>query len=291
MELDKRDYRFLAVTGAALFEDNSLLTEYDERHLEYAQTILGQKIGLPDAPPARSTSWTDAGYYIMRDNDGGYAFINCGPVGTNGKGGHSHNDKLALTMQLKAKDIFVDPGIYAYTASEYFRNSYRSVKAHNTLCLAGEEQNHWGVANPWWGMTEETECECLKWETSGSKDFFSGRHHAYERLDCQAVHCRTIEWNKQARQISIIDELSSNGTLPAAECGFMLAPECVITFYSDRTVIINRDNVKLEIAADTGIWKTEPAFYSPEYGAKAYTQRLILKLREGLSSSKIVITY
>lgn len=291
MELDKRDYRFLAVTGAALFEDNTLLTEYDERHLEYAQTLLGQKIVPQTVPPLQSASWPDAGYYIMRDNDRGYAFINCGPVGTNGKGGHSHNDKLALTLQLEAKDIFVDPGIYAYTASEYFRNSYRSVKAHNTLCLAKEEQNRWGVANPWWGVQEETKCECLKWETSASTDVFSGRHRAYERLDCGAVHCRTIEWNKSARLISIVDELSGNGVMPAAVCGFMLAPECVITFYSDRAVTIKRDNVKLEISAEDGIWKTEPAFYSPEYGAKAYTQRLVLKLREGVSHSRIVITY
>ncbi len=290
-EIDKRDYRFLLLIGAAIFEDNSLLVEYNEHHLEYAETLLGTPLKFNDIAKTTSACWPEVGFYIMRDNQDGYAFINCGPVGTNGKGGHAHNDKLALTLQLQGKDIFVDPGIYAYTASEYFRNAYRSVKAHNTLSLAREEQNRWGIANTWWGVLEETKCECVQWESSDTKDIFSGRHYAYERLASNTIHQRTIEWNKLQQNIVITDELKSPNDTPEAECGFMLHPECTTTFYSEKIVKIKRDDLLLTLETTDGKWDYEPAWYSPEYGQKSYIQRLVLKLPENTNNNKISIKY
>ncbi len=292
LELDKRDYRFLPVIGAWLFENESLLTSHDSRHIEYAEIITGQKINFSDTPRIlQSAAYPDAGYFIMRDHEDGYAFINCGPIGTDGKGGHSHNDKLALTLQLKGNDIFVDPGIYTYTASGYFRNLYRSVKAHNTLCLDGREQNTWGIDNPWWGLREESKCECLKWESSKDEDIFAGNHHAYEKLDCAAIHQRTVQWNKKKREIQIVDKLSGKKDIPASECGFILAPECLITRFNGKNIHLQNGTVQLEVSAENGEWKTEPAFYSPGYGMKIYTQRLVLKLPDGIVTNKTTIGY
>jgi Heparinase II/III-like protein/Heparinase II/III N-terminus len=291
-EIDKRDYRFLSLIGAAIFANDSLLTEYDERHVEYAEILLGQALSFGSVNKPESACWQEAGFYVMRDNIGGYAFINCGPVGTNGKGGHAHNDKLALTLQLQGKDIFVDPGIYAYTASEYFRNAYRSVKAHNTLCLAGEEQNRWGIANAWWGVLEETKCECVQWTASEQKDVFSGKHYAYERLKNKTVHQRTIEWDKAQQNIVITDELKSQiEASPEAECGFILHPECITTYYSEKIVKIKRGDLVLTLETTSGKWDYEPAWYSPGYGQKTYTRRLVLKLLPGTKNNKISIKY
>jgi len=291
-EIDKRDYRFLSLIGAAIFEDNSLLIEHDERHLEYAELLLGRSLSFGAITKAESVCWKEAGFYIMRDNNDGYAFINCGPVGTNGKGGHAHNDKLALTLQLEGKDIFVDPGIYAYTASEYFRNAYRSVKAHNTLSLDGEEQNRWGIANAWWGVLEETKCECVQWMPSEQEDVFSGKHCAYTRLENRTIHQRTITWKKAQRNIVIVDELESQGSdTPEAECGFMLHPECVTTFFSEKIVKIKRGNLKLTLEISSGKWDYEPAWYSPEYGEKVYIQRLVAKLPLATKGNEVSIKY
>lgn len=286
--LDARDYRFLLAVGAELFDDASLVVELDARHLEYASTLLGRKLEARPAAPATSAAMPEAGFHVMRDGNGGYAFINCGPVGTLGKGGHAHNDKLAFTLLLAGLDVLVDPGIYAYTASEHFRNAYRSVKAHNTLCLGGAEQNTWGVANPWWGMTEDTKCEALEW----SPDRFRGLHHAYERLPDGATHQRTISWDKEAKRIEVLDELlDPKGPLPAAECGFMLAADCVIVAYEPTAVRLRRGPLDITFTADQGVWKTEPAFLSPNYGAKTYSQRLVLKLPAGTSRAQTLITY
>lgn len=286
-----RDWRFLLVLGSILYEDDTLYPENfsDEQTARLLLDVMGRREHKICYPSGKA--YRDVGYYIMR-NEKDYMLINCGPVGTDGKGGHAHNDKLAFTLMLDGLDIFVDPGIYTYTASQYFRNSYRSVKAHNTLCLGGEEQNRWGFANPWWGVLEETKCECLKWKTSDTKDIFIGRHHAYERLENGAMHQRTIEWKKSAKEIIVLDELLNvKGKIPASECGFMLHHDCVITCYSEKEIHLCRENVKVKLISDNGCWKTEPAFYSPEYGSKNYIQRLVLKLPEGTEKNKIIIVY
>ncbi len=290
--LDARDYRFLLAVGAELFDDNSLATEFDERHLEYAESLLGCGVRLRKSIPSKSVAMKEAGFYVMRDGRGSYAFINCGPVGTLGKGGHSHNDKLAFTLMLDGLDVFVDPGIYTYTASEYFRNAYRSVKAHNTLCLDGAEQNTWGIANQWWGILEETKCECLEWTPGADKDIFRGLHHAYERLPNGATHQRALVWDKAAKEIAITDELlNPKGPPPASECGFMLSAECIIVAYEPTEIRIRRGPLGIGMKADKGIWKTEPTFISPNYGSKIYTQRLVLKLPARTDRCEILISY
>jgi len=54
---------------------------------------------------------------------------------------HVHNDKLQVEIELKGKPIMRDPGTYLYTPIPERRNQFRSVKAHNTACILGEEQN------------------------------------------------------------------------------------------------------------------------------------------------------
>jgi hypothetical protein len=285
-----RDWRFLLVLGSILYDEPALYPE-DFRDSQTAKLLLdvndrdrgdlGQYLS--------SKAYKEVGYYVMR-NKKDYMFINCGPVGTDGKGGHAHNDKLAFTLMIDGLDIFVDPGIYAYTAGEYFRNSYRSVKAHNTLCLGGEEQNRWGFANQWWGVLEETKCECREWRTSEAKDVFRGCHHAYQRLKNSAVHQRTIEWAKNANRITVIDELlEAKGQTPSAECGFMLHNDCIISHYSEKEIHLSNAHLQIKITSDNGCWKTEPAFYSPDYGRKNYIQRLVLKLPQNTVCNKIII--
>ena len=57
-----------------------------------------------------------------------------------GTGGHSHNDKMNIEINIDGKDIIADPGSYCYTAHPAVRNAYRSGQAH-CVALTGEEQN------------------------------------------------------------------------------------------------------------------------------------------------------
>jgi len=54
---------------------------------------------------------------------------------------HVHNDKLHLELEYKSEPILRDPGTYLYTPIPARREALRSVTAHNTAVMNGEEQN------------------------------------------------------------------------------------------------------------------------------------------------------
>lgn len=73
--------------------------------------------------------------------------LNCIPNGSNGNGGHSHNDQLSIELQIDDIDISEDPGTYLYTSDPEERNNFRSVKAHNTLRTEQEPNKFFGRGN------------------------------------------------------------------------------------------------------------------------------------------------
>ncbi len=63
-----------------------------------------------------------------------------GPVGLNGLGGHTHEDKLSYELQVDGKDYERDSGTYLYTSDEIMRNKFRSREAHNCIIVNNEYQ-------------------------------------------------------------------------------------------------------------------------------------------------------
>jgi len=84
-----------------------------------------------------------SGIYVLR-NKNFYLAVSCMPNGQNGKGVHTHNDKLSFELCYKDIDIVVDPGTYAYTTFTNERNKFRSTSYHNTVQENGFEQNDFG---------------------------------------------------------------------------------------------------------------------------------------------------
>lgn len=90
----------------------------------------------------KSFAYPDGGIYVIRSKRL-HLVVSAGPVGQNGNGGHGHNDKLSFELTVDGDELFLDPGTYLYTALPEERNRFRSVHAHNTLLIRGEEQNGW----------------------------------------------------------------------------------------------------------------------------------------------------
>lgn len=107
--------------------------------------------------------YPDFGLYIFR-SDRLWLSIFAGPVGQNGNGGHSHNDKLSVELNIDGEDLLVDPGTYLYTPSPELRNLFRSTSAHNTLLVDSIEQNDWYVDGYWglFSIRPETKTEILR---------------------------------------------------------------------------------------------------------------------------------
>jgi len=98
------------------------------------------------------------GLYIL-SCDNFYLCAMAGTIGQNSNGGHSHNDKLSFELSIAGFDIYTDPGTYLYTPQPLRRNEFRSVKAHNTPTINGEEQcSFTGL----FSMKDEVRCEILR---------------------------------------------------------------------------------------------------------------------------------
>jgi hypothetical protein len=83
--------------------------------------------------------YPDSGIFILK-SDRIHLTIMAGGVGQNGFGGHAHNDKLSIELNIDCKDLAVDPGTYLYTPLPEYRNTYRSTIAHNCIQVRGKEQ-------------------------------------------------------------------------------------------------------------------------------------------------------
>ena len=76
--------------------------------------------------------------------------------------GHVHNDKLSFELWVEGKDIVSDSGTYCYTSSLELRNRFRSVKAHHTAVVEGEEQNKFlSSKQGLFYLDRETKCKVI----------------------------------------------------------------------------------------------------------------------------------
>ncbi len=225
------DWRFLSCLGAVLFND-SCLSALPARPEDWsaAEILLEPCSGDYVKTLPQSKAFADAGIYVIRDDDV-FCAVSAGPIGTAGRGGHAHNDKLAFTLEVAGKSFLVDPGIYVYTASEYHRNLYRSVMAHNTAVISGREQNRFARESKWWGCCEETHCQCLEWRVSPAGAVFAGEHRGYMGLEPGLMHQRRIEYNRQQRELMVRDRFPCAGgdaNLRHTQLLFMLHPACSV---------------------------------------------------------------
>src|SRR5262249_49840100 len=66
--------------------------------------LLG-RTGAEPPPPAASRAFPDGGVYVLR-GERDHVFVDCGPVGLAGRGGHGHNDCLAFDAVLDGVHLF-----------------------------------------------------------------------------------------------------------------------------------------------------------------------------------------
>lgn len=72
--------------------------------------------------------------------------------------GHTHNDKLSIEVMVDGQYITRDSGGYIYTADSEARDRFRSVRAHNVICIEGCEQNSF---DGMWRMKKRSKAELL----------------------------------------------------------------------------------------------------------------------------------
>ncbi len=195
-------------------------------------------------------------------------FVRCGNIGQMGKGGHSHNDQLSITLNARSKDFFVDPGLFCYTCSEEERNKYRSVHFHNTLVLKSCEQNLWktgDVDNLFWIYKHRTKSKVV----FQSEDKLIFEHYAYG-----IPHRRTIIYH--INKVEIIDFLNSNAE---KFIYFHLHPTVIVERKSESFILVNEE-VTVELSTDCKNYEIQTYHYSPQYGLKIPSRRMVFTTTE-----------
>jgi Heparinase II/III-like protein/Heparinase II/III N-terminus len=198
-------------------------------------------------------SYLNFGQYIYRSKRL-YLAIRCGPNGQNGYGGHAHNDQLSIELSIDSLPIIIDPGTYLYTPLCEKRNLFRSTAMHNTLLVAGKEQNTWykGTSGLF-RMSDQAHAKVIQ----VSRHKFVGEHHGF----C-FVHRRTIDVHE-----NLIEGLDECEIRCEKSILYHLAPKVRADLMNENsTITLYADHVRIKVSTNQGKWTVQKAFCSPSYG-------------------------
>lgn len=276
----RNDHRHLLAIGGEFFNRNDF-----RRAGMAAPSDSCWMFGPPRSTPASaevkvgSKGYPCAGIYVMRHGDD-FCLVHCSELGSAGKGAHSHNDNLSFELAVGGSSFLVDPGTYTYSRYPEQRNLFRSTAYHNTLVLDGLEQN--GISKgDLFLLEKQSEPRVLRWDSSPEEDIFQGEiEYASPELG-RRVHRRTIQFEKQQRQWSIIDEIGGKGKCQM-DWFFHFHPRVQVDQQRSFLRLTRGPNVRLTLSfGDEGVWRAEvvASWYSEDYGHREPSRVLHLQQR------------
>ncbi len=282
---DINDHRYLPALVGAVTGDASLECGFHGDPSELAWW-LGHAAARrvterpPDVGAPASRAFPDGGFFIMR-NAIDHVFIDCGPLGLAGRGGHGHNDALAFELVLCGEHLVSDSGAYLYTADYQARNRFRSTASHNTPMVDGEEINRFIRPDYLWNLHDDARPELLEWESGDAEDRFRGRHRGYARLDSPVIPTRSITLRHADHRLTVRDDFAGRGE-HLFEIPLLLTKDTTIGRTADGTVQLQRGGKRFLLQwQGAGRWElqVEDSAYSISYGLLTRCQKLVWRCR------------
>jgi uncharacterized heparinase superfamily protein len=244
-------------------------------------TAMAERLGL-EAPYADSQE--------RRLKPSGYAVLGCGearlladvgPIGPDYIPGHAHADTLSFELSLAGSRLLVNTGtsIYADTPR---RRWERSTAAHNTLTIDGENSSDvWGAfrvgrrARPF-GVASRT---------SSRNQVLLGAHNGYVRLGKRRIHHR--EWDLDQGGLVVTDRLE--GPWKSAASYWLFAPGSTLESGPSGAFLGRTpDGKAFKVQVRGAVARLEAAEWSPGFGVRQPTTRLVLDIRESVSGATFV---
>jgi hypothetical protein len=283
------DHRYLAgLIGIALDRPKALALAGG--HRSEAAWFLGAEAAarLPagSSPVGGTHAFVEGGVYVLRGARD-HVFVDCGPVGLGGRGGHGHNDCLSFEAVLAGEHLVVDSGSFVYTASLAERDRFRSTASHNTPAVDGAELNRF-VGSPWFLANDATPKVAL-FRTAGDVDVLVAAHSGYVRLSSPVTPERTIALDRGAHVLAVRDRFAGTGAHHVS-IPFHLAAGVAAEAAGDGRWWLRARGVTFVFElADPDAWQVhvEPAWISPSYGVRTPITRLRLE-REGPLNEALV---
>lgn len=250
-----RDHRYLVGLVGLFLEDATLLSMARGTRAESAWMFGPAAVRrLADTgPDAGSKAFREGGVYVLRDSRN-HVFIDCGPIGLAGRGGHGHNDLLSFEAMLDGVPLITEGGSYVYTADEVSRDIDRSTRSHNTPMVDGQELNRFIGPEFRWNMHNDARHELVEFSHAQEIDRFVGRHGGFERLATPLTVERAVELMRgEHPRLRIADRFIGQGT-HTIQVPLHLAQGAQARLGGPGRVLIDIGSRCFEIAWDDARW-------------------------------------
>ena len=248
-------------------------------------TVLGGLVGGPrDVPgraPVRPRSFAGAGLTILSTEveRGPEIWCRCdgGPLGFLSIAAHGHADALSVEVRHDGVEVLVDPGTYCYHGEPAWRSYFRSTRAHNTVEVDRTSQAREG--GPFLWSSGVPVDHVVERDLDADVSTWAGRHRGYARHSGSPVHERTVELDKCARRLRIVDRVAS-GTGHEVRLHLHVGPEVAVALRGSRADLTwtGRDGVprgaavslptELAWSAHRGELAPILGWYSPRFGVR-----------------------
>jgi hypothetical protein len=244
--------------------------------------------GVTDLPMT-STRFDVGGVFILADASN-HVFIDCGPVGLAGLGGHGHNDALSFEAWLQGVPVVVDPGSYVYTADFDARNHFRSTSMHNTVQVDCEEINRLHAPDNLWNLHDDARARLIEFTADRETSRFRGAHSGYDRLADVTVIRRSITLDHLTGMLTIEDFVDAAGE-HTLKVPLHLSSEADIDRSSGQFNILVREK-RFALSWEGADWElhTTESSVSPSYGVRIPAQVIVWQKRlSGSGQLKIML--
>jgi hypothetical protein len=295
-------YRSLLTNGALWFKRGDFKAwgkELDERNywLFSKETITSYLKIEVDFQERTSKVFPFGGQVILRKGmgtDEAVLVMDAGPFGYLSIAAHAHADALAFTLNLKGKEVLIDPGTYLYHDGGKWRDYFKGTGAHNTIEIDGQDQALSG--GPFMWMTKP-EVAIKKMIIGKHYDYIQTSHTGYQRINGSLRHDRSILFGKRETFWIIKDHLVS-GNNHEIKQRFHFHPQChlkefkgnlfLITLESEDPLLFLKIDSLLKTTLHQGEEDPVSGWYSPAFGEKVPT--LTLLGGKGMQGSLLIKT-
>jgi uncharacterized heparinase superfamily protein len=278
------DHRYIAAMVGIAFEYPDLtdffagpITEIFWLFGEHKSAFLLSK----SAKEPGSFSFQDGGFYILRDKRN-HVFIDCGPLGLAGRGGHGHNDILSFEAYINNKPVIIDCGSYLYTANYTERNNFRSTAYHNTPQIDGQEINEFIRWDYLWNLKNDANPNLLQWSSTNEFSKFKGSHTGYHKLQPALTPVRSIVLDHVNDCLFLRDEFIGEGIFQIS-IPFHLHPDVQVEQITKEHYILISGNEKfhfLNLSEDLWDCEIQSARVSFSYGTISSTKKILFRIEQ-----------
>lgn len=282
------DHSYLMSVAAILFGSEKFKhsSRIDEEAIWWfgsESRALFERLARNDQHPG-SRAFPEAQIFIQRTNqseNGGplYAIIDCGDHGARGHGSHAHSDALSLEVFAHNRTFLRDPGTFAYTGSEQWRNLFRSTAYHNTVRIDGEEISQTAEGEPFM-FASNVRPRVNRWETTFERDLLDAEHYAYQRLSRPVTHRRIVSLEKR-EGFWIIRDIFTGGGRHLFEFFFNFDTGLEVRIKQDNGAVACDEASALAIVpVSRHAFETEKIerWISPNYGTRIRCSGIIFRL-------------